>query len=202
MIQELNELGLTKLGVAAATEKISAVVKFANRISDKNTGEIRPDMSQAAKQELEAVKVMMSKERLESESYISEFEMLTNLCGDLIPTAQKQRIQKLSKELQEAVDKNNISGMQVAIERAEQEIDNLPDRVKLVSLCVMGIRRAGQVNPAESRIMADKLDQMLGAMKNNRDMEVSRFAQELFPMVERYVDTPMPSAAISTGLSR
>jgi len=202
VIQELNELGLTKLGVAAATEKISAVVKFANRIVDKNTSEVRPDMRQAAKQELEDVKVMMSKERLEAESYINEFEMLINLCGTLIPSAQTERFKKLSQELQTTIDRNNISGMQVAIERAGQEMQNLPDQVQLVGLCVMGVRRASQANPAEGRIMAGKLDSMLSAMKNDRGTEAARIAQELFPMVERYVDTPMPSAAISTGLSR
>ena len=202
MIQELNELGLTKIGVAAATEKISAVVKSANRIVDKNTGEVRPDMRQAAKKELDDLKVMMSKERLEAESYINEFEVLTNLCGTLIPSAQTERLKKLSQELQTTIDRNNISGMQVAIERASQEMQNLPDQVQLVGLCLTGVRRASQANPAESRIMAGKLDGMLGAMQNDRGSEAARIAQDLFPMVERYVDTPMPSAAISTGLSR
>jgi molecular chaperone DnaK len=202
IIPELNELGLTKIGVAAATEKISAAVKSANRSVDKNTGEVRPDMIHAAKKELEAVKVMMSKERLEAESYINEFEMLINLCGTLIPSAQTERFKKLSQELQTTIDRNNISGMQVAIERAGQEMQNLPDQVQLVGLCVMGVRRASQANPAEGRIMAGKLDSMLSAMKNDRGTEAARIAQELFPMVERYVDTPMPSAAISTGLSR
>ena len=202
VVRELNEIGLTKFGVAAATEKISAVIKAANRIVDKETSAVRPDMRQAAKNELEDLKLMMSKERLEAESYINEFERITNICGDLIPSAQKQRIQRLSRELQEAIDKNNISGMQVTTERAEQEIENLPDRVKLIMLCVAGVRKASQINPSESQVMAGKLDRLITAMKNNLDMEVSRLAQELFPMVERYVDTPMPSAAISTGLSR
>ena len=202
VIQELNELGLTKIGVAAATEKISAVVKSANRIVDKNTGEVRPDMRQAAKKELDDLKVMMSKERLEAESYINEFEVLTNLCGTLIPSAQTERLKKLSQELQTTIDRNNISGMQVAIERASQEMQNLPDQVQLVGLCLTGVRRASQANPAEGRIMAGKLDSMLGAMQNDRGSEAARIAQDLFPMVERYVDTPMPSAAISTGLSR
>jgi len=202
VIQELNEIGLTKLGVAAATEKISAVVKAANRIVDKETGDIRSDMGQAARKELEDLKVMMSKERLEAESYINEFERIINICDDLIPSAQKQRMQKLSRELREAIDKNNIAGMQVTSERAEQEMDNLPDRVKLIMLCVVGVRKANQINPSESQVMASKLDRLIAAMKNNLDMEVSRLAQELFPMVERYVDTQMPSAAISTGLSR
>jgi molecular chaperone DnaK len=202
VIQELNELGLTKLGVAAATEKISAVVKSANRIIDKDTGDVRLDMRQAAKKELDALKVMMSKERLEAESYINEFDMLINLCGTLIPSAQTERLKKLSQELQTTIDRNNISGMQVAIERAGQEMQNLPDQVQLVGLCVIGVRKASQSNPAEGRIMAGKLDGMLGAMKNDRGTETARIAQELFPMVERYVDTPMPSAAISTGLSR
>ncbi len=202
VIQELNELGLTKLGVAAATEKISAVIKAANRIVDKNTDKIRPDMLHTAQKELEELKVMMSKERLEAESYINEFERINNICGDLIPSAQKQRIQKLSRELQEAIDKNNISGMQVTTERAEQEIDNLPDRVKLIMLCVSGVRKASQINPSESQVMAGKLDRLVTAMQNNQDIQVSRLAEELFPMVERYVDTPMPSSAISTGLSR
>jgi molecular chaperone DnaK len=202
VIQELNELGLTKLGVAAATEKISAVVKSANRIVDKNTGEIRSDMSQSAKKELESLKVMMSKERLEAEAYIDEFERIINICDDLIPSAQKQRMQRLSRELQEAIDKNNISGMQVVTERAAQEIQNLPDRVSLIMLCVVGIRKASQINPSEGQVMASKLDRMLSAMKNNQDMQVGRMAEELFPMVERYVDKRMPTSAISTGLSR
>ena len=202
LIKELNEIGLTKLGVAAATEKISMIVKSANRIIDEKTGEVRPDMRQAAKNELDDLKKTMSNERLDAELYIGEIAMMIRVCGDLIPAAQTQRLQKLSQELQDAIDKNNISGMEYASERAAAELKNLPDRVQLISLCMMGIRRANQINPAESRVMADKLDRLLGAMKNNQDMEVSRIAQDLFPMIERYVDRPMPSTAISTGLSR
>jgi molecular chaperone DnaK len=202
MIQELNEIGLTKIGVAAATEKISAVVKSANRIVDKKTGDVRPDMRQAAQQELESLKVMMSEERLDAELYINEIEILLRLCGELIPTAQNQRLQRLLQELQEAIDKNNISGMQVSLERVRQEINNLPERVTLIGLLMTGVRKANQINPSESQVMASKLDRLITAMKNNQDMQVSRIVEDLFPMVERYVDTPMSSAAISTGLSR
>jgi len=202
VIQELNELGLTKIGVAAATEKISAVVKSANRIVDKETGDVRSDMRQAAEQELESLKVMMSEERLDAELYINEIEILLRLCGELIPTAQNQRLQRLLQELQEAIDKNNISGMQVSLERVRQEINNLPERVTLIGLLMTGVRKANQINPSESQVMASKLDRLITAMKNNQDMQVSRIVEDLFPMVERYVDTPMSSAAISTGLSR
>jgi len=193
---------LTKLGVAAATEKISMIVKSANRIIDEKTGEVRPDMRQSAREELDDLKKTMSNERLDAELYIGEIAMMIRVCGDLIPVAQTQRMQKLSQELQDAINQNSISGMEYASERAVQELKNLPDRVQLISLCMMGIRRANQVNPSESRVMADKLDRLLGAMKNNQDMEVSRIAQDLFPMVDRYVDGAMPSTAISTGLSR
>jgi molecular chaperone DnaK len=202
MIQALNEIGLTKIGVAAATEKISAVVKSANRIVDKETGDVRSDMRQAAQQELESLKVMMSEERLDAELYINEIEILLRLCGELIPTAQNQRLQRLLQELQEAIDKNNISGMQVSLERVRQEINNLPERVTLIGLLMTGVRKANQINPSESQVMASKLDRLITAMKNNQDMQVSRIVEDLFPMVERYVDTPMSSAAISTGLSR
>jgi molecular chaperone DnaK len=202
LIKELNDIGLTKLGVAAATEKISLIVKSANRIIDEKTGEVRSDMRQSARQELDNLKKTMSNERLDAELYIGEIAMMIRVCGDLIPAAQTQRLQKISQELQEAIDQNSISGMEYASERAVQELKNLPDRVRLISLCMMGIRRANQVNPAESRVMADKLDRLLGAMKNNQDMEVSRISQDLFPMVDRYVDGEMPSTAISTGLSR
>jgi len=201
VIPELNEIGLSKLGVATATEKIAAVVKSANRIVDKNTGEVRPDMRQAAKQELESLKVMMSKERLDAELYINEIELLLKICGELIPTAQIQRLKNLSRDLQEGVDKNNIAGMQVSIERVQQEIKSLPERVTLIGLLMTGVRNANQVNPAEGRIMTDKLDMLIHAAKNDRGMEFARIAQELLPIVERYVDAGM-AASISTGLSR
>ncbi len=64
-----------------------------------------------------------------------------------------------------------------------------------------GVRNANQVNPAEGRIMTDKLDMLIHAAKNDRGMEFARIAQELLPIVERYVDAGM-AASISTGLSR
>jgi vacuolar-type H+-ATPase subunit F/Vma7 len=139
---------------------------------------------------------------LDAELYINEIEILLRLCGELIPTAQNQRLQRLLQELQEAIDKNNISGMQVSLERVRQEINNLPERVTLIGLLMTGVRKANQINPSESQVMASKLDRLITAMKNNQDMQVSRIVEDLFPMVERYVDTPMSSAAISTGLSR
>ncbi len=202
LIEELNELGLTELGVATATDKISAVVKSANYIVDSNTGEERPDMRDTARQQLDELTVMMSKERLDAEADQKECELLLNLCEDFLPDSQQQRIQTLKEELEIAIAQNNIGQMQATCERVAKEFDNLPPRAKFVQFVIMGIRRASQVNPSEAQVMFSELDAIISAFKREDNIAIERLSDSLFSKIQKYAGISIPDMKISTGLSR
>ncbi|MHC5720318.1 MAG: Hsp70 family protein, partial [Nostoc sp.] len=116
----------------------------------------------------------MSKERLEAEYLIDKCDRVVKLCGWIIPEPQQERLQKLSQKLQDAIDTNNLSGMESHSEDARRELDNLPDQVQIIQGCFLAIRQAHAVAPTQANAMSDKLFRMLGAMQSDDEHEANR----------------------------
>ena len=144
----------------------------------------------------------MSNERLEAEYFANECERLVELCGFLIPQPQQERLQKLNRELHEAINSNNCSGMQSLPEKAKQEIRNLPNEVQMVMACFAAISRANALAPTQASAMADKLSRMLSALKSSDGHEADRLWRELQPDVSHWLNQELPSGSIVTGLTR
>ncbi|MEH2289425.1 hypothetical protein [Nostoc sp.] len=111
-------------------------------------------------------------------------------------------MQKLSQELQDAINTNNLSKMKSKSEDARRELDNLPDEVKLIQACLLAIRQAHAVAPTQANAMSDKLFRMLAAMESDERQEANRLWNELQPDIQRWLNEELPSNSIVTGITR
>ncbi|MBD2386402.1 Hsp70 family protein [Cylindrospermum sp. FACHB-282] len=201
-IAELNHQDLTELGVEAALKLAVPVVQSANQIIDSRTGEERSDLRDRALVNLQKFQVSMSPQRLEAESLLHECDRILQLCGFLIPQAQQERLQKLTQQLQTAIDTNNGSQMDAQSEEARRELSNLPDEVQLVQAYLLAIRLAKTVAPTQANAMFDKLLRMLNAMERDDKHEADRLLHELQPDVNHWLNQELPINSIVTGLTR
>ncbi|MGI2906475.1 Hsp70 family protein [Tolypothrix sp. VBCCA 56010] len=201
-IAQLNDINLTSVGVEEALRLAVSVVKLTNQIFDVRTGEERIDLRDRAKTNLQNFQVSMSQERLEAECVVNECDRVLKLCAFLIPEPQQERLQKLSQELQDAMDANKLSVMESKSEDARRELDNLPDEVILIQASLSAIRQANAVAPTQANAMSDKLSRMLGAWEKGDAHESDRLWSELRPEVSRWLNQELPSNTIVTGVKR
>ncbi|MCC5660873.1 Hsp70 family protein [Nostoc sp. XA010] len=201
-IAELNDQNLTPLGVEEALKLALPVVQLSNEIIDPKTGEERSDLRDRASANLKKFQVSMSKERLEAEYLIDKCDRIVKLCGSIIPQPQQERLQKLSQELEDAINTNNFSKMESKSEDARRELDNLPDEVHVIQACFLAIRQAHAVAPTQANAMSDKLSRMLAAMKSDDGQEANRLWSELQPDIQRWLNQELPKNSIVTGLTR
>ncbi|MDB9372011.1 Hsp70 family protein [Nodularia sphaerocarpa] len=201
-IAELNNQGLTDIGVEAALKLAVPVVQLTNEIVDLKTGEERLDFRERARANLKKFQVSMSSERLEAESLVNQCDRMVELCSFMIPQPQVERLQKLSQELQNAINANDLSKMEFESENARRELRNLPEEVQLIQAIIISIRQARAVAPTQANAMSEKLFQMLNAIEKGDGGEAERLWGELQPDVEYWLDQELPSNTIVTGLKR
>ncbi|MBD2354918.1 Hsp70 family protein [Tolypothrix sp. FACHB-123] len=201
-IAELNDQDLTDLGVQEALKLALPVVQLSNEIVDKYTGEERCDIRDRAALNLQRFQVSMSKERLEADYLVHECDRIVQLCGFMIPQPQQERLQGLSQDLQVAINTNDLSRMEYYSENAERELNNLPDRVKIIQASLAGIRQANSVAPTQANGMYDKLLRMVDAMERDEKYEAERLWSELQPDVRRWLSEEFTGKTIVTGLTK
>lgn len=201
-IAELNNQDLTQLGVEEALKLAVPVVKLANSIIDPKTEEERIDKREDAQVSLQKFQVSMSKEALDAESLMNECDRIVQICGFLIPPPQKERLQKLSQDLQGSINAHDLSRMESYSEDARRELDHLPNEVQVIQASLLAIRQARQVAPTKASAMSDKLYRLLEAMESGNPQESDRLWQELQPDVKLWLNQELPSNMIATGISR
>lgn len=201
-IEDINGQNLTAFGVEEALKLAVPVVQSTNRIIDVRTGEERTDLRDRAQANLKKFKVSMSKECLEAEYLAPKCKWLVEHCGSLIPRPQQERLQRLTRQLEEAIESNNESAMQFLLEDARQEIRNLPDEVQPVWACLSAISQANAVAPTQASAMSDKLSRMVTALENGDGHEADHLWRELQPEVSHWLGEQLPSESIVTGLTR
>ncbi len=200
-IADLNQQNLTAVGVEKALCLAVPVVALSNQIYSRS-GEERHDFRERAYQNLQKFQVSMSRERLEAEGLINECDRVLKLCDFIIPSAQQERLQRLSNDLLDAINANDISGMQSLSEDIQTELDNLPSEVHLIQACVVAIRQASAVAPTQANAMTDKFSRMLDAMRSGNGSEADGLWQELQPDISNWLNQQLPSNTIATGLMR
>ncbi len=201
-IAEINNQGLTDMGIEEALKLVVPVVQLTNQIIDPKTEEERVDLRVRAGASLQKLQVSMSTECLEAESLAIECDRVVKICGFLIPQPQQERLQRLSQNLQTAINANDLSRMQSYTEDARRELDNLPDQVQLIQACLAAIRQAKQVAPTQASAMQGKLSRLLNAMETGNGQEAERLWQELQPDIQRWLNHKLPSNSIATGITR
>lgn len=200
-IADLNQQNLTAVGVETALCMAVPVVQLSNQIYSRS-GEERPDFRERAYTDLRKFQVSMSSESLDAGVLINQCDRVLQLCDFIIPPEQQQRLQKLSSDLQDAVNTGNISRMQSLSEDIQTELDNLPDQVQLIQASVAAIHQAQEKAPTQANAMTDKLSRMIGAMRAGNDIEAERLWLELQPDVSNWLNQELPSNQIATGLMR
>lgn len=201
-IAELNNQNLTDFGVEEALKLALPVVQLSNQIIDSRTGEERVDLRDRATTNLKKFRVSMSKERLDAEFLVKECDRVIKLCGSIIPQPQQERLTKLSQELQNAINANDLSRMEFLGEDAKRELNNLPDEVQLVQACILAIHQAHAVAPTQANAMSEKLSRMLSAIESGDGHEADRLWRELQPDVQRWLNEESTGKTIATGLTR
>ncbi len=203
-IKQLNKEGnLTEHGVQEAYRIAGETVKAANQIKTHD-GNIREDRVNTAKEKSQELKRFADDDYDTAKFFIRYFEFITQECGFLLPSSQKERLEILSRDLKKAIADNNISGLHALTEDAQRELDNLPEKVNLILACRDGVARAHQIEPNKARVMESKLWQMIEALKRENSYEAERLFMELAEDVRHYIDQPLPTSnnSIATGLTR
>jgi molecular chaperone DnaK len=200
MIQEINEGGFSKEKTEEISQQISSVVRVTNRVVDLSTGQVNQDELRHAKQELDKLKAETSEDHSYAKALIARCDLLIELCGFLIPSAQQERMRSHSQALNDAITRNDLSAMQAYSEQAQQELNNLPDPVQMVLFSLMAIANASRINPTEANVMQTHLSQMLNALEHDDGMGADRHWSQLQPKVSEWIDQQLPTGVISTGL--
>jgi molecular chaperone DnaK len=200
-IKELNAAAnLTETGVQNANEIAGEVIKSANQIYHND--QIQSDRLETAQNKLKELENFASEERDTAQFYQIMFEFVLEVCDSLIHPAQKQRLETLVQDLNQALKNNNKSALQKLAEDARREYENLPDPVKLICLTREGVAQAYRINPSHARVMEGKFSQLIGALKQGNGSEINRIFDELRPDIMKYLDQDLPAGTIATGLTR
>lgn len=203
-IKQLNQEGnLTETGVQEVYRIAGETVKAANQVKSQD-GNIQQDRVKAAKEKSQELKRFADDDYDTAEFFVRYFEFVTDDCGFLLPSNQKERLQTLCKDLKNAIALHRKGEMQKLCEDAKRELENLPDRVRLILICRDGIARAYQIAPTQARVMASNFSQMIEAMKREDGFEAERLFRELVEDIRPYLDQSLPATnnSIATGLTR
>ncbi|MDJ0510571.1 MAG: Hsp70 family protein [Crocosphaera sp.] len=201
-IQELNQPGkLTQIGVERACKIAGEVVRSANQIKKEDGGN-RQDRIDAAKERLQELEMLASDDINNAQYYVYIFDLTVEHCRFLIPESQVIEIEKLNKNLKEAIAKKNIAELQKLCEDAKREAQNLPPMVQCILAASEAIFRAQNINPHDAQQMSVKLNKLIEALKRNNSLESQSIWNQLSPDVSQYLNRPIPTTNITTGLTR
>lgn len=202
VIQDLNNRGFDAQFTEAVSQQIVPVVSSANQILDPRTGREQEDVRQRAEQALTKLKLDFSEDRNTAEFFVDTFEFLLTNASFLMEASQQGRLRRLQEQLQQALDRNDLSALHVYTEEAKQEMKNLPNTVHILRFCRAAIYRANLEDPTQARAMAEKLGQMLDAMERENAFEADRLWRELQPQVNQWMEHAQSAGSIATGISR
>ncbi|MGK7957800.1 MAG: Hsp70 family protein [Crocosphaera sp.] len=201
-IQELNQPGkLTQMGVEKACEIAGEVVRSAHQIKKEDGGH-RQDRIQAAKDKLQELEMLASDDINNAKYYVYIFDFTIKDCRFLLVDSQVLEIEKLNKNLKEAITRKNISELQKLCEDAKREIQNLPPIVQGILVAGEAISRAQNINSHDAQEMSVKLNKLMEALQRKNSVESELIWSQLHPDVSKYLNRPMPTTNITTGLTR
>jgi molecular chaperone DnaK len=202
IIQELNQEGtLTERGVQEAYRIAGEAIQATNQLRGQN-GSVVEDRRQVAEQKVKELERLASTDYNLAGSLVRDLEFVLNTCGVLIPDSQQGRISSICDQLKKAIDDSNLSAIQKLIEDANREFENLPELVKIVSICKDAIGQAHRIDPTKASLMTNKFEQMLIAIDRGNTHQAEQLLQELLPDVQRYLDRELPTRSIATGIRK
>ena len=116
------------------------------------------------------------------------------VCDALVPAGKERQA------LRATITRSFRELESFALDEGTRERDNLPDLIKMVLYCRIGVARAELIEPTHARSMRIKFDRLLVAMKYKDLNEIDRLIEELLPDVHTYANQSTTTAQINTGI--
>jgi molecular chaperone DnaK len=202
LIANLNSGDYTLSGIEEGLRLAVPVVHAANMIIDERSQEERSDYRERAEENLRKLEAFTSEDVSKAQFLAGHCDMVIELAGPLLPTAQRERLASLSLRLNRAIEASDLSGMQAIAEEAERELENVPQEVSLLRFTAMATFRANQLDPARGSVMASRLDRLIGAFQRGDHSEAGRLFRELSPDVEHFLGQDMPTGFVQTVVTK
>ena len=156
----------------------------------------------SAKQKVKELERLASNDYNLAGSLVIDLEFVLKTCAVLISDSQQGRITSICDQLNKAIADSNLSAIQKLIEDANREFENLPELVKIVSLCANAVAQAHRIDSTQASLMNAKFNQMLSAIERGNTHQAEQLLQELLPDVQRYLDQELPTRSIATGIKK
>ena len=172
-LQELKQLDLTTYGVAEANRLVGDIMKSVNQIKDGNVAQ-RQDRLEEAQSKLRELEVFASKDLTTASFLLSDFQLVIGNCSQHLHDQQVSIIEEIIDRLQQILTTQNIAAIESCLTEGTRERDNLPDLIKMVLYCRIGVARAELIEPTHARSMRIKFDRLLVAMKY-KDLTTASF---------------------------
>jgi molecular chaperone DnaK len=198
-LQQLKQVELTAYGVAEANRLAGDIMRSVNQIKNGNVAE-RQDRLEDAQTKLRELEGLNSQDKSWAEFLLREFQLAMEYCIHYLHEQQIARIQEVVNRLGNILSTNNLSALEQYLPEAKQEHENLPDLVKSVLYCRMGIGKVASIEPTSARLMSMKFDRLLTAMKYNDLVEAERLLGELYQDIYPYVDRETATFKIDIGV--
>lgn len=201
-IEELNQKGgLSQNGLENARKIAGEVVRAANQIKNED-GTNRQDRLKVAQEKLKEFKLFSSDDANLAKYYSQSFDFVLEYCPSLLSDTQAKKLEQLSAELKRELANENFSAIEKLTEDAKRETDNLPELVICLLAAEEAVFRANQINPERAKDMSVKFDKLLRSVQQRNNLEIDWLWNQLLPDVREYLDRPLPTQSIATGLTR
>ena len=203
-IEQLNKEGkLTEYGVQEAYRIAGEIVKAANQIMLPD-GKIQQDRAIAARDKTKELKRFADRDYDAAEFYMRYFQFVIDECDFLLHPQHQERISRLYWNLKEAIALYRQGELEKLCEDAKREADNLPEQVMSILACRDGVFRAHQIEPNKAKVMANKLSQMIDALRRKDGDRADKLFRELAKDIRPYLDREFPIGqnTIAIGLTR
>jgi molecular chaperone DnaK len=201
LIKKLNEEGeLTEIGVQRANELAGEIVRASNQIY--LNGVLQHDRQQVAEEKLKELQAFACSDRDTILMYIRDFDFALKFGANLMHKDQINRLNILLTQMNDAINTNNISGMQKLAEDGSREFDNLPQLIHILILVRVGVIRANRIAPAHGKVLENKFANVLEAIQRGEGTTADRILPDLIEEVREYLDQDLPTGTIATGLTR
>jgi hypothetical protein len=149
---------------------------------------------------LKELEVFASKDLTTAGFLLNDFQLVIGHCSQHLHDQQIPIIEGIIDRLQNVLTTQNLAAVESCLTDGTRERDNLPDLIKMVLYCRIGVSRAELIEPTHARSMRIKFDRLLVAMKYKDLAEIDRLIQELLPDVNTYASQSTTTAQINTGI--
>ncbi len=201
LIEEANQLGLTRHGVEAANGLTLPIIQAVRDMLDES-GRIKPDQREKAEQALRELRKFSSREVSLAEMWIREHERILALCGDLIPKAQQQRVRQLISELQSAIDRHDLGRLAKLVEDADREHDGYPEELKPLFQLQQALAQAVNAGSDDAAYLQTRMGRFLKALHGGDMQAYASAYEEAWPVIKRWLDHTAVDHSIATGISK